>query len=327
MERRLIAGRYELLEQIGGSSWRATDTELRREVLVRLPARELSTATLSHPSIARLFDQGEENGTPYAVFEYLPGGSLEQRLALGPLPQSEAREVAIDVAAALTYAHEQGVTHGSVDPANVLLDGEGRAKLAGFRGDATPEEDLAALGGLIQLLGVAAPGAPQSEVTAILEAVPSASRHRPLALVAVALLVLLAAGVGAAFLAASGGESAKHPAGSLSLPVSTRTTEPTTRAAPPATTAETTTEDTTTAPTTTAVPTTTAAVTTTVAPTTTSPPTTSAPPPPATTEPPPTTEPPVTTAPPVTTEPPPTTEPAPPTTEPPPVTTAAITTG
>ena len=121
MERRLIGGRYELLEQIGGSSWRATDTELGRDVFMALPARGGGAAMLSHPSIVRLFDQGEDNGTPYAVFEYLPGGSLEQRLALGPLPGSEASEVALDVAAALTYAHEQWVTHGAVGAANPSL--------------------------------------------------------------------------------------------------------------------------------------------------------------------------------------------------------------
>ena len=86
MEPRLIGGRYELLEKLGGSSWRATDTELEREVFVTFAARDVGAAMLSHPSIVRLFDQGEDNRTPYAVFEYLPGGSLEQRLALGPLP-------------------------------------------------------------------------------------------------------------------------------------------------------------------------------------------------------------------------------------------------
>ena len=55
----------------------------RREVLVKLPAGDLGAALLGHPSIVRVFDQGEDNGAPYAVLEYLPGGSLEQRLAAG----------------------------------------------------------------------------------------------------------------------------------------------------------------------------------------------------------------------------------------------------
>ena len=85
MRQRRIAGRYELLEQVGGSSWRAADTELEREVLVQMPAREdVGVARLTHPSIVQVFDQGEENGESYAVLEYVPGGSLERRLEAGP---------------------------------------------------------------------------------------------------------------------------------------------------------------------------------------------------------------------------------------------------
>jgi serine/threonine protein kinase len=307
MEPRLVAGRYELGEQIGESSWRATDTELGREVLLTLPAHDAAAAALSHPSIVRVFDQGEADGTPYAVFEYVPGGSLEQWLAQGPLTERAAHRIATDLAAALAYAHAQRVTHGSIRAANVLLDGEGRAKLTGFAGTATPEEDRAALAGLVQVMEAGAISDAQTEATAVLPAAAPA-RRRPLALIAVAALLLLAAGIAAAFIATSGGTTAEQPTGSI--PISTGTTTPTTRATPPvATTAETTTEETTTtAPATTATPTATT--------------------PPATAPPPPTTAPlPTTAPPPPTTEPLPTTEPPPPTTEPPPVTTAAVTTG
>src|SRR5918994_4356063 len=98
MEQRTIAGRYALEEALGGSSWRATDTELGRQVLVRFrPAGELAWATLSHPSIARVFDQGEDEGERYAVLEFLPGGTLEARLP--ELGESDAQAVAADVAA------------------------------------------------------------------------------------------------------------------------------------------------------------------------------------------------------------------------------------
>ena len=79
MGERRIAGRYELLEQLGTSSWRAMDTDLEREVLVRVPGRDVSAARLTHHGIVPLFDQGEEDGVPYAVYEYLAGGSLERR--------------------------------------------------------------------------------------------------------------------------------------------------------------------------------------------------------------------------------------------------------
>jgi serine/threonine protein kinase len=312
MEQRTIAGRYALIEQIGDSSWRATDTELEREVLVRLPAGEVGPTTLAHPNIVRVFDQGEEDGERYAVLEYLPGGSLDQRLAAGPLSEAEARGVAADVEAALAYAHAQGVTHGSLGPASVLLDAEGRAKVVGFTGGAEPEGDLLAFAALLQILGVNTLAGPEPDVTQVLQAPPAAASRRPLVLAPVAVLALLAAGVAAAFLATSGGSNPDGATPSLSLQVptgSTGSTGATTQEpadSQPATTAETTTEETTTA--------------STSGPTTTTAPATTSAPPPATTAPPPTTEPPPPPPPPTTTEPPP-----PPTTEPPPPSTGTPT--
>ena len=303
MRGRRIAGRYELLERLGATGWRATDTELERDVLVQLPSRAVVVAGLTHPSIVQVFDQGEEDGEPYAVYEYLSGGSLEQRLEAGSLGEAEAESVAADVSAALAYAHAQGVTHGSLGPASVLLGADGRAKVAGFAGDATPEDDERALGALLQTLGASAVA--DADVTAVLK--PAASRgRRPLALIALAALVLLAAGVGAAFIATSSESKADGTTGSVSLASSTASTQGVTQpvVSPPATTSdETTSEQTTTEPATTTAP-------------------------PAATTMPATTAPPTTTAPPrTTTEPPGTTEPPPPTTEPPPTagTTAAET--
>ena len=177
MRTRRIAGRYELLEQLGGSTWRAADTELQRDVLVQVPARDVAVARLTHPGIVQVFDQGEEDGEPYAVFEYLPGGSLEQRLEAGSLTEGEVEQVAADVSSALAYAHAEGVTHGSLGPAAVLLDGEGRAKVAGFTGGATPEDDERALAALLQTLGAAATTA-GDDVTVVLPP-PRLFRRRP----------------------------------------------------------------------------------------------------------------------------------------------------
>jgi serine/threonine-protein kinase len=308
VRRRLIAGRYELLEQVGGSSWRAADTELEREVFVRLPARDVGVTTLAHPNIVQVFDQGDEDGEPYAVFEYLSGGSLEQRLAAGPLPEEEARRAAADVTAALAYAHAQGIAHGSLGPASILLGAEGNAKVTGFAGTAAPEEDERALAALLQVLGAPGTGADDADVTAVIQPVAATTSRRPVALIALALLALLGAGVGAAFLATSGGSSADGTTGSVSVPISSGTTSADTEpvSAPPTTTSEQTTKETTT----TAPP----PPTTTPTPTPTEPPPPTTEPPPVTTQPAPPTEPP----------PPPTTEPPPPTTEPP-STTAAVT--
>jgi serine/threonine protein kinase len=302
----VVGGRYELLEQIGGSSWRAADTELEREVLVRMPAAGVGAARLSHPSIVQVFDQGEHEGESYAVLEYAGGGTLAQRLESGGIDAATGRRVAADVTAALAYAHAQGVTHGSLGPEQVLFDAEGNPKVAGFGGPPEgADDDRAALAAMVALLDVekAVPPTEAADVTAVLEPLPAAPRRKPVALIAVAAAALVLVGVAAAFLAGGNDGSGSGTTGAPGTS-STESTQQDTDAPvvpPPATTAEgstATTAQTTTAPETTAPETT--------APATTAPPPTTAP----TTEQPPTTEPPATT------EPPPTTEPLPPVTTP-----------
>jgi serine/threonine protein kinase len=122
--------------------WIAIDPKLDRQVVVKLLAQDAdrarferegqAAAGLTHENIVRLFDYGEEQGRPYMVFEYLPGGSLEDRLAGGALAESEATRIARDIAEGLAHAHEQGIVHRDLKPANVLFDAEGRAKIADF---------------------------------------------------------------------------------------------------------------------------------------------------------------------------------------------------
>ena len=123
--------------------WLAVDPELDRRVVVKLLAQDAdrarfereaqAAAGLAHANIVRLFDYGEEGDRPYIVFEYLPGGSLEDQLAAGPeLPEPEVARIAADIAEGLAHAHDRGVVHRDLKPANVLFDGEGRAKIADF---------------------------------------------------------------------------------------------------------------------------------------------------------------------------------------------------
>jgi serine/threonine protein kinase len=123
--------------------WAATDTELERRVALKLLTpnadnarfeREArAVASLGHPNITQLYDYGEENGRPYIVLEYLPGGTLEEHLRPGePLPDDDVRQIAAEVASGLAHAHSRGVVHRDLKPANVLFDQEGRAKLADF---------------------------------------------------------------------------------------------------------------------------------------------------------------------------------------------------
>jgi serine/threonine-protein kinase len=142
----VIAGRYRLDGQLGGGEtaevWAATDLELDRKVAVKLLARGAdprrfrrearAVAALAHPNVATLYDYGETGERPFMAFEYLSGGSLEERLAGGPLGDNEVERVARDLAAGLAYAHAHGILHRDLKPANVLFDASGNAKLADF---------------------------------------------------------------------------------------------------------------------------------------------------------------------------------------------------
>jgi hypothetical protein len=142
----VIAGRYRLLEPLGrgamSSVWLAQDEELERRVAVKMLAQSAdrarferearAAAALSHPNICALYDYGEADGRPYMVLEYLPNGSLEERLKAGPLSDSEATRIATEMAAGLAHAHERDLVHRDLKPANVLFDAEDRAKIADF---------------------------------------------------------------------------------------------------------------------------------------------------------------------------------------------------
>ena len=147
MAAQVIAGRYRLEHRLGAGGmsevWAAQDLELDRTVAVKLlapdadPARfereARAAAALSHPNISALYDYGQDGPRRYMVLEYLPGGSLEDRLAPGgPLPDTETQRIALEVAAGLAHAHDRGLVHRDLKPSNILFDGEGRAKIADF---------------------------------------------------------------------------------------------------------------------------------------------------------------------------------------------------
>src|SRR3954462_12918038 len=149
MPETVIAGRYELQDLLGrgGMSevYRAQDLELGRRVALKLLAPDADSArferearavaSLAHPNVMQLYDYGEDEGRPYMVLEYVPGGTLEERLTAAngkPLPDDETRAIAAGVAAGLAHAHARGVVHRDLKPANVVFDEEGRPKLADF---------------------------------------------------------------------------------------------------------------------------------------------------------------------------------------------------
>jgi serine/threonine protein kinase len=147
----LIAERYELEELIGtggmSSVYRAHDKLLERRVALKVLHEQYtsddyverfrrearSVAQLSHPSIVTVIDRGEQDGRQFIVFECVDGENLKELVEReGPLPQHAALELALQVARALSFAHENGLVHRDVKPQNVLLDEEGRAKVTDF---------------------------------------------------------------------------------------------------------------------------------------------------------------------------------------------------
>jgi eukaryotic-like serine/threonine-protein kinase len=104
------------------------------EFVERFKREATSAAVLSSPYIVPIFDRGEtEDGTYYITMEYLPGGTLKERItATGALRPQEAMEVALQVAEALKTAHARGVVHRDIKPRNILVADSGHVKVADF---------------------------------------------------------------------------------------------------------------------------------------------------------------------------------------------------
>ena len=143
----VIGGRYRLRERLGSGGmaevWLAEDEQLERPVALKLLAphadrrrfeREArAAAALSDPNVERIYAYGEHEERPYMALEYLPGGSLQERLTEGsPVPDEEAATLALQIASGLAHAHAHGLVHRDLKPANILFDAEGRAKIADF---------------------------------------------------------------------------------------------------------------------------------------------------------------------------------------------------
>lgn len=176
IDRQLIDGRFELMEQLGGGGmgtvWRARDTMLEREVALKEvrhggasgdPAGERlmrervlrearALARLHHPNVVTIHHIVDTPGLayPWLVMELVTGGSLDGRLKAGPLPPDEAARIGRGILGALCAAHAAGIQHRDVKPANVLLRADGSPVLTDFGIAALQESSaLTATGSLI----------------------------------------------------------------------------------------------------------------------------------------------------------------------------------
>ncbi|HLY08138.1 MAG TPA: protein kinase [Planctomycetota bacterium] len=136
-------GHYILVSLLGTGGmaevWKAWDRSLGRWVAVKYLKEEIGHPTqrieregrmaggLSHPSIISIFERGQQGGRPYLVMPFVDG-----RPPKSPLPPREAARLALEVARALSHAHEAGIIHRDIKPANILVEAGGRIVLADF---------------------------------------------------------------------------------------------------------------------------------------------------------------------------------------------------
>ncbi len=148
----IFNGRYELHRRLGRGGmaevYLARDQMLDRPVAVKVLFPALATdagfverfrreaqsaANLQHPNVVSVFDWGEANATYIIVMEYVEGHTLAEMLRdEGRLHPDRAAEITADIAAALGFAHRNGVVHRDVKPGNVLVTPDGQVKVADF---------------------------------------------------------------------------------------------------------------------------------------------------------------------------------------------------
>jgi len=142
---------FEILECLGrggmGIVYRARQKALDREVAIKVLAGEWQgdpgfadrfeaeaklLAKLNHPNIVTVHDFGESKGLFYIVMEYVDGVNIRDVLRDGKLDAAQALAIVPSICEALQYAHDKGVVHRDIKPENLLLDREGRVRIADF---------------------------------------------------------------------------------------------------------------------------------------------------------------------------------------------------
>jgi serine/threonine protein kinase len=144
-------GPYRIVSALGaggmGEVYRARDPRLGRDVAVKV-LTESATAdpdrlqrfereakavgALNHPNLLAVFDIGQDNGTPYVVFELLEGETLRARLAKSVLALPKALDYATQIARGLAAAHDKGIVHRDLKPENLFVTRDGRVKILDF---------------------------------------------------------------------------------------------------------------------------------------------------------------------------------------------------
>ncbi|MBZ5719876.1 MAG: protein kinase [Acidobacteriia bacterium] len=144
-------GHYRIVEKIGaggmGEVYRARDEHLARDVAIKvLPpgtlidesARRhfhkeaLILSQLNHPNVATIYDFDTQRGVDFLVMEYIPGITLSDKVAAGPIPEKEVLRLGVQLTEGLAAAHEHGVVHRDLKPGNLRVTSDGRLKILDF---------------------------------------------------------------------------------------------------------------------------------------------------------------------------------------------------
>lgn len=144
-------GLYAIVSPIGaggmGEVYKALDTQLGREVaikvlpeafeqdrerLARFEREARILASLNHPNVATLYGLEQSGGIRFLVMELVPGETLAERLARGPIPTEEALPLFKHIAEGLQAAHEESVIHRDLKPANIMITPDGTPKILDF---------------------------------------------------------------------------------------------------------------------------------------------------------------------------------------------------
>jgi len=144
-------GPYEILVRLGaggmGEVYRARDTRLGREVAIkvltegagadrarlrRFVSEARAASALNHPNILTVHEIGEAETGPYIVTELVDGQTVRELLAKGPLPVSQALDIATQTAEGIAKAHEAGIVHRDIKPENLMVTRDGFVKILDF---------------------------------------------------------------------------------------------------------------------------------------------------------------------------------------------------
>ena len=164
---KLLAGKFRLARRLGvggmGAVYLARDLQLARDVaiktlgrasadhLMRLRPEARTMATVTHPAAAQIYGIEFWRGRPFLIVEFLPSGTLEDRLRDGPVPPLEAVLAIARLADALATLHDKGFLHGDIKPSNIGFTSNGSPKLLDF-GLARETDDAVTAGGTLRYM-------------------------------------------------------------------------------------------------------------------------------------------------------------------------------